>query len=543
MREVTVLNPWNFNKDEEVNLYWLCSPYLNEHNYWMLRAVFCRSNSELKEIEYPWGNLQLFRYGAVYKNGRILDNKIGIQQEVFVSKLCKYSMCNGFDVPKKLYSMREKFMYGKQKLCHFNVNGMNYYIPCLELVRSLLAPTKTLTNQIMRPYGLDDLTDEIKINRKNLYIDFNINYPTKLVNNDFVYHFIWLKYNKLANNAWNSVYNTVFKTALENSPHEPVQELKKGTYLEVLPPIDKDCRWIFRGCTVGNSTLIFELLSIQGLDMPSFEKVIYSHPSLYYPEPVNEPKTKRNVNKEKENPNELNIDGTGEPSEKNNDQKMIDLPETLFGFNRKPKMFKWRKRPRKLRTGDPGEERPGSGGQLIGEETIVTTQDWALDGEIQPIEFNALDVVKENPHKGLEKFLKVIGCIKNSYKNLDLSLTVVYLPYASSFSVCPNGFRRTCAIVKVSREGQVPCYVIEVGRPDEWPVSTLFLWFIPNDLSTGNLDKIIYRLLQKLAENNGHWDFDFLNQQLNLKFDVGKHVNCQTIPRWKDRIIDKICRN
>lgn len=540
MREVTVLNPWRFRKDEEVKLYWLCSPYLNEEHNWMVKAVFQRSNDELKEIEYPWGHLQLLRYGAKYKNGKQLEHEDAGQMEVFVPKTSKYNICKGFDIPIRLYSMREKFIYGNQKLCHFYVKGMNYYIPCIELVRSLLTPSKTLTNYIMRPYGLNDFVDDLRIDGRNLYIDFNSSYPAKMVNNESVYHYVWLKYNKLANNAWNSVFNNVFKSAVENSPLEPVTDLKKGTYLEVPPPIDKDCRWVFRGITHGNSTLIFELLSIQGIDMPDFEKVIYSHPSLYNPEPVDEPKTKRNAIREREKTEEYQLDDSGEPSKKDTDQPAIDVPATLFGFNRKPKMIKWRKRPQKLRTGEPAEERGGTGGQLEGEETLVTTQDWALEGEIQPIEFNALEVVRENPQRGLEKFFKVIGYIKNHYKSLDLALTVVYLPYMSAFSVCPDGYRRTCAIVRVSREGQVPCYIIEVGRPDEWPVSTLFMWLISGNFDAGIIDKTIYRLLQKLSENNGHWDFEFLNQQLNFKFDIGKHVQGQTVIRWMDRIVEKI---
>lgn len=39
-------------------------------------------------------------------------------------------------------------------------------------------------------------------------------------------------------------------------------------------------------------------------------------------------------------------------------------------------MIRCRRRTQKLRTGDTGEEREGTGGQLFREVTLVTAQDW-----------------------------------------------------------------------------------------------------------------------------------------------------------------------
>lgn len=540
MREVIILNPWRFRKNEEVELYWLCSPYYNDEHNWMVKAVFKRNDGSLKEIEYPWGNLQLLRYGCMYKNGRKLDDvKSCITQEVFVPETYIYEILNAFKMPKRLYSMYENYEYGNQKVCHFYVKGMNYYIPCIEIVRSLLTPSKTLTNYIMRPHGLDMLIDNTEVIGNTLYINFNSDYPSRMVNDESVYHFIWLKYNKLANNTWNSVYNDIFKTAAGASSIEPIANMKKGTFLEVKPPINKDCRWVFSGIANGNSTLILELLGIQGLDMPPYDKVFYSHPSLFNPEPVDEPKTRRNAVKEREKPDEYELDDSEESSAKDTDQVAIDVPATMFGFNRKPKMIKNRKRTQKLRTGDTDEERLGIGEKMVGEENLVTTQDWALDGEIQPIEFKALEVVKEDPKRGLEKFFKVVGYIENHYRSFGLALTVVYLPFMNTFSVCPDGYRRTCAIVKVSHEGQAPCYIIEIGRPDDWSVSTLFIR--PIDTLDIEAFEIIFKdILNQLVENNGHWDHDFLQQFISFNYDIAKHTSAQTIARWGERLVEKI---
>lgn len=159
---------------------------------------------------------------------------------------------------------------------------------------------------------------------------------------------------------------------------------------------------------------------------------------------------------------------------------------------------------------------------------------------MNPIEFKALEVVKEDPKRGLEKFFKVIDYIRSYYKSLNLAFTVVNIPYMNAFSRYPDGYRRTCAIVKVSRKGRIPCYIIEVGRPDNWSVSTLFIWPVTNNLNDIFIEKVIYRLLQKLSENNGHWDSDFLSQQLNFKSEIGKHIHGQSVTRWAERIVEKI---
>lgn len=541
MRDDIVLKPWGFKKNEEVELYWICSPHLNDDHNWMMKAVFKSSDGKIKETMYPWGTLQLLRLGYKYVDGKRIEpsNSNGLR-EINIPNSWTYRICKSFDMPKVLYTMYENFEYGSQKMCHFYIDNMNYYIPCIELLRSILIPSKILTNYIMRPHGLESLVDNTYTEGRNLYIDFNNEYPTKLVNDESVYHFVWLMYNKAAKTAWDKVYNGIFRAAVESTPLEPGGSLKKNTYIEMVPPFIGRARWTYRGITINNSTLILELKAVQGLDMPSFDKIYYSHPSLYNLELVDEPKTIKNATKESEDQNDYEMDESGNSSRKDTNQPAIDVPATMFGFNRKPKMIKCRKRSQKLRTGEPGEEREGSGGKLEVNKTIISTQDWALSGNIKPIEFNALEIVKEDPYRGLEKFLYVITYIEKYYRRFEITLTIVYLPYKNAFSVCPDGYRRTCAIVKVSQPGQIPCYIIEVGRPDGWAASTLLMWPLTSSIDELFIEKTIYRILQKLAENNGHWNNSFLNQQLNFKFETGKHIKEQTVMRWAETIVNKL---
>lgn len=537
IRRTLVLNPWKFRYDEEVELYWLCSTRMDQNQNWMITAVFKRADGTVKDIEYPLGTLDMLRIGWKYKNGRISeDAQVGKVKDVTVPKTCTYNIVDGFKMPKKLYLLNGNTRYGRQKICHFFLNSMNYYVPCIEIMRGFLTPSVALTNAIMRPHGLESLIDSTQILFRELNITLSAEYPSRLVNDESVLHLVWLLYNKRAKEIWNSVYRLIlnYSTNSYNS---------KEILIDTIPPMDKDCRLEYRGFNVDNSTFIQEVISIQGIEMPTFDSIVYSHPSLYKNEQVNEPKRQIGNKGSTEKSDELELDESGEPSRKSNQQSAVELPPVQFGFVNKPKMIKKKNKVSLVRTGgsEDNNQTNGSGRSSGISEKIVTTQDWSLSGCITPIEFKLLELVKEEPMRGLEKFFKAIDYITKQSPSLKLASSVVYLPYGKGFSVCPDGFRRTCAIVKVINYLQPPSYIFEVGRPDDWSVSTLFMY----PLNIKNIDKdieeTIINNLVKLVNNNGHWDYSFLRDQPAITFDTTKHVFGQLEERWAERIMDKIC--
>ncbi|TCT17238.1 hypothetical protein EDD68_1321 [Melghiribacillus thermohalophilus] len=114
----------------------------------------------------------------------------------------------------------------------------------------------------------------------------------------------------------------------------------------------------------------------------------------------------------------------------------------------------------------------GRGGSHVRQGSVNET---VLGGKLQPLEFNTLELAHDLKGHGLDDFLRMIKYLKTKYQNLKISISIIYLPLGRKFSWLPDGRRRVCAVVKVMQSGRIPLYILEVGRPDNKPLSTLLL--------------------------------------------------------------------
>lgn len=535
------IRPWPFKKDEEVELYWLCSPYFNREKGWQIKVAFKKTNNEIVEITVPWGTIPCLVIGQKYSNGlSSTTGKRGRIYEITIPERNIFETCIAYDIPSALYYFYKNQNYGFQKVCRFSIRDRNYYFPCLEIVRTYLTPHKVLANCIMKPGGLDLLIEKVEVNGKDLYIDLTDEVPRRIVCDETAGYLAWLKYDTYANKAWNSIYNKIFSRAIEKSPYNAVSELQKGTYMEVLPPAGKGTKWAFRGITVGKDTMILELLSRTNLYMP-FDNIYYSHSSLVNPEVSSDHKTIKVVKSNNDvNGNNVDLDKSGKPSKKDADQPAIEHISIGFSFNRNPKMKRVRTKNQKLRTGIPDDSAQIRVGEYGEGDEVASTQDWVYGGQIRPIEFKTLEIVQDGAIKGLEEFLKVIDYIDKNHRNFKVSLNLVYIPRGKSFSFYPDGSRRNCAIVKVERDKKLPCYILEVGRADGWPISTLIAWQLTAQISHEEIEELLCSLLNGVIGNNGHWDKQSIEQEVQFRFDMVKHVTGQGVYRWSDRIVGKV---
>lgn len=535
------LRPWPFGKDEVVELFWICSPYLDREKGWLMKVAFKRANNEIKEIIVPWGTIPCLIIGQLYSNGlpSTAGNK-GMVSEITIPERSVFDICVAYDIPKTLYYFYKNQNYGFQKICRFSIGDRYFYIPCLEIVRTYLTPHKILANCIMKPGGLDVLIEKTEVKGRDLYIDFTDEVPRRIVCDETAAYIAWLKNDIYAKKAWNSIYNKVFSKAIQKSPYSAISELYKGTYIEVIPPIGKGSKWSYRGITVGRDTLILELMSRTNLYM-SFDNIYYSHPSLVSPQVSSENKTVRVVKTNGNNSDTVNLDKTCEASKKDINQSVVEHISIGFSFNKNPRIKKVRLKNQKHRLGEADnailtryfEELEG------GDET-ATTQDWIYGGQIQPIEFKSLEIVRGGAVKGLEDFLKIIDYIDKNHKEYRLSLNLVYIPKGKSFSTYPDGTRRNCAIVKIERVNKLPCYVLEVGRADGWSISTLIMHQLTKNITQVEVEEVLSNTLNGLVNNNGHWDKQSVVQEVQFRIDMMKHVSGQGIYRWTERFIIKL---
>lgn len=118
-----------------------------------------------------------------------------------------------------------------------------------------------------------------------------------------------------------------------------------------------------------------------------------------------------------------------------------------------------------------------------------------------------------------------------------IRMSVVRIPPGERFSICPNGARRTCAIVQVTSP-MFTKYILEVARPDDWSISTLILSPI-NHVHLDAIEKSIKYLLNGLVQKSGHWDQSILNRCFVMKIDKLKHYKSDSNIDWALKISNK----
>lgn len=533
------LKPWPFKKDEEVELYWLCSPYFDVEKGWMMQVVFRRADNKIVEVTLPWGTLPYLVIGQKYSNGvPLLTGKSEQAYQITIPDRNIFEIGKAYDIPASLYYFYKNQNYGFQRICKFSVGDRNYYIPCLEIVRNFLTPHKVLANYIMKPGGLDLLIMERERKGQKLFIELTNEIKGSLVCNETACYLAWLKYDIYANKAWYSVYNKVFSSAIAKNPYNATEELHKGTYIDVIPPVGKGSKWVFRGVNVGKDTLIFEILSKTNLYMP-FESIEYTHPSLTEMELVNADKKVRIIKSETEN-KDVELDKSGEGANKTPNELIIDNISMGFSFNKNPQMKRVRMKKQTVNIGSSESTMLTRSLKTLGEDVeVATTTDWIYGGDVKPLEFKSLEIVSEHATEGLADFLKVIEYINTRHIDMKLSMNIIFLPKGKAFSYYPDGTRRNCAIVKVEREKMLPCYIIEIGRLDKWSVSTLIIHQLVA-LSNQTFEEILTKLFEKLIDNSGHWDKQSIEKEVCLMCEMLKHVTGQSVWAWKGRIVDKI---
>lgn len=117
-------------------------------------------------------------------------------------------------------------------------------------------------------------------------------------------------------------------------------------------------------------------------------------------------------------------------------------------------------------------------------------------------------------------------------------MSVLRIPPGRRFSVCPNGSRRTCAIVQVKLSSST-IYIVEVARPDDWSISTLILR-PKNQIGIRAVEQNIKKLLDGLLQKGGHWDQNVLNQCNEMNIEKMKHYQSDTARDWTIRLSGKL---
>lgn len=539
------LRPWQFGKGEKVRLCWLCSPYKSADRSWFVKAAFLRKGSTEPEIlEYHWGALPLLRMGRFYMDGYLLDNDLHFTpRTISINNFRNGTFCRASDIPRDLYDFFDGREFGGDRVWKFWSNRTFYYVPCIELLRAFLTPSKTLANQILKPNGLDFFIIEERVDETALFLSLSGDLPRSLVNTASIAHLAWLRHSPAARACWESVYNGVFAKAIAASPQQPASMLITGLPVELKPPIEKPCELHFNGVTFKQSCLMLEILGAKQLDPLPFERIGYTHPSLKRHRTVEGAKrTRRRAVKD---PNEdYELDSFHRPARIDANQNAADTITTSFEFVRLPKFNRYAL---KVAVIHDGSTEAGSSSLSTGtkarlvkpRDTTVSTDESYYGGEIQPVDFLGIDLGVANL-AGLKDFIEAIQHIVNTYIEPHLRYTVMEIPGNKSFCRVASGSKRSCAMVEVTQTNVVPCYILEVARPDSWSVSTLFIRLLPEFYPEQPVGVFTREFLKELVKRDGHWNVEKLESDQTLRIGRLNHTKEQSTLYWSRRIMDKL---
>lgn len=534
------LNPWTFGKGERARLHWLCSPRREANGNWTVRAAFMpEDGSQFKILEYPWGTLPALIIGFDYVDGvpeKQAPDAIG--RRIWIPDVKSGEINQAFDIDRQVFDFRNAKELGIEKVWRFYARGELFFVPCLEIIRAFLTPSKTLANLLLRPDGLESLIDDEKIEGDKITLKLSKEMPRNLVSNQNVAHLVWLLHNANAKRCWHSVFHNVFAEAIGAAPYNLADAMSNWLTITVEPPDIGSCALSVNAIRRQETHVITRINSFSLTDFP-FRTVCYTHPSIKDVKTIAPRKDKpRFVRRDGGENFELDLDRSA--AKPDSHQPLAEVFATTIEFRSSPRFVRIAQGeiavPKKNSDSVSGI---GGGGKVKVKETdeTVSTDEPVRGGTVQPIEFGGLEMTKDSDVSGLKDFFQAVAEVQRQCQDFILDSTIVDVPGDKTFCLADNR-KRTCAIVEVSRFDCSPCYIFEFSRPDDWSISTLFARFETDGSNPNEIKHNALEVILNAVNANGHWKRDKFPQDFLLNLELLKHT--KNSANWSQRIMEKL---
>lgn len=517
---------WPFQENERIKVHWFRSPYRVENKEWVLDVILQREDRSIKKkATIPFGSLPWLRLGQYIVDGKPLRESEGYIKNIQLLNVDEGSIKPAMQcIPKNLYLLQHPKNYYEN--CWSVAYGDKLLvIPCIEIARALLAPSRFLANALIDPVGLQYLIDEVEEHDRALTLKLNDSIPKSYVTKNLINHFIWLMYNEKANDAWHHFYKSLYNP--EDSPQ------RGNSKVQVNMPLSGTCSLKVRCREVDNVILVLEIVEASGLYHP-FKKVTVEHGGkkvikLYEKDEKATKNTKTSTDKK-----EGVLDDSLSSSLNEKITSHVKVQTTKLKFTKKPNV-------EILDSNKVAIKRVGTDAENVEKSAsnIVTTVQASRGGKVKPVEFESLEVEFETKDSGLEDFMNAVRhlIMNNDVKLLDVQ--VADLSGDSGISFVAEHVRRKFIYVLLKMDDEREVLLIEVGRPDYKSISTLVVVPKYNEAFESVHKRLVWRVIQSLIENRGSWNREQLNQDRAYNFSFMKHT--KTISGlWAKRIYMKI---
>lgn len=188
MRSFYITEMNGFNKGEQVSIHWFRSPYRKKWGMGFLMWYSVEIMVPLIRLQQsPWGRYLGFDFGQYVVDGKPMKS-LGRGK---VEKLFIRQVQNGQVIParkafgKELYKLFFKENY--DELCWvMQHEDKDVVVPCIEIIRAFLTPSRFLANAIVHPTGLDSLILDTDDTNGDYYINLSKAIPKSYINRGLI---------------------------------------------------------------------------------------------------------------------------------------------------------------------------------------------------------------------------------------------------------------------------------------------------------------------------------------------------------------------
>lgn len=528
---------WPFKQGEQVSIHWIRSPYRKENGEWVFDVVFRRRNGAIDQTAtIPWGALPWLRFGQYVIDGKPMKS-MGRGK---IERLSLKQVQNGQIMParkafgKELYKLYYKENY--EELCWvIEHEGKDLVVPCIEIIRAFLTPSRFLANALVDPIGLNSLIEDTDETNGDYYIKISKTISKSYLTRGMVAHLVWLYNDRFAKKAWDQVYQSFFRQAMQQNPFNPVSQLSSSNKVSVNVPLFGNSEWVARVIENENTILVLNILDATGL-VPPYRDITVEHDGVVIRN-MNTQKVGSRVVKRSKSDDDHVLDESLLPSFNAQVHPQIDVQATKLRFNFKPKVTI--------------NETEYNYSALLSKEVqdkdnpnpnnLVTTTESVSGGKRKPVEFRPLQVEYDLKNTGLEDFVEAIKELQKLIPEASIDLQIGELSGDKGISFVTESVRRKFASVLVRVPNFNDVFIVEIGRPDHYSISTLLIK--PKEANTFedalNVD-VIMHTQDVLLQNHGSWDRDIFKNDQRYTYSFLKHMSNDTSMRWAIKIRNKI---
>lgn len=485
---------WPFRPDEKAKLYWIDNPY-KLANKWVLDAYF-KGESTFRKITMDWANIHFLILETYYQNGDLNHSqrkKNAINQELNLSNI-KFDMVEDF-LEVEIDGVKKKI---KTNIFVGYRNGIEYRIPALEIIRSVICRSRFLLNRIVELDSLSNYFVYETDDKNNLHINFFDGYERKLLRSEYVKHIAWMisnenilkMFNKIGHTLWSEGsirYNFLFEN------------------FNVKARIsEKD-----------NTVRILEITEFKNKVINANEVYVISKHNKQIKR-IQVPKI-RNYERLKES-NDKTIDPKIDGS-KSAESDFINTTETVHTYRNDVKVNKIKNGELYIRDIDDENTQTYE----VQNETLRTTADTGGIDTARGLEYENIDNVSIQGE--LEEFIEILRLLQEKPNVKSVEVIIDYLPEGKKgkkFAFLSDGVTRRRYIVGKVVMHDTIYSLIEIERESR-SLSILLLY------SKGNVNwnKIYLSVVLGLVNKSGSWDLKIIGglQRKDVYFNRIKHVS------------------